>query len=107
MAAAHVQSTGVESVGSVASVAKAFASNVTAGNFIAVGCVSSTAAIPTNAVTDNLSNTYTQTAPAQDAGSGIRTAIHYAKNVTGGACTVTLDATGSDFQSIAISEFSG
>ncbi len=108
MAVAHVQSTGAQSVGSVASLVKAFTSSVTAGNAIAVGGVANTNSLGTNAVSDTLSNSYTRGLlnNAVAAGRG-ETAVYYALNVTGGACTVTIDPAGSDFVCLGISEFSG
>lgn len=106
MAVAHVQSTGVQSVGSVNSVSKLFTSNVTAGNLIVAFGVTNVHVIGTGAMTDDLSNTYTRDIVGAAEGPGV--AIFSAPNIAGGACTVTFNAaTGNDFQSIGISEFSG
>jgi hypothetical protein len=104
MAAAFVQGTGIQSVGSVASVGKAFTSNVTAGNSIIVGGVTATADMPAGSVTGG--GTYTRDVILQRA-TNERAAKFHAHSATGGATTVTLDATGSDVQSIEIEEVSG
>jgi hypothetical protein len=97
------QKTGVQSVGSVASVSKAFASNVASGALIAVGGVTNGAVQPTNAVSDNLGTPTTYTRHVLQ--SGNQAAIFSGVTTVAGACTVTLDPTGSDFCSIAIAEF--
>jgi hypothetical protein len=109
MAAAYVQGTGLQSSGSVASLSKAFTSNVTAGNLIVVGGVGNgETLLTTGSATDGLLNTYTRDINRADAGAQTtQCAIYSAPVTTGGACTVTLDPTGSDFVDIAIAEFSG
>lgn len=108
MSVAFVQGTGVQSVGSVASVSKAFASNVGSGNLIWVGAVSSADTLGTTVMSDGLSNSYTRAVQVNGVSAGRgESASYYAKNITGGACTVTLTPTSSDFVSIAIAEFSG
>lgn len=104
MAIAHVQSTAHQGTG--ASVAKAFASNVTAGNAIIVGVTSFSAALNAGSCTDSLGNTYTRlAAPAVD--GSVQTTIYYAMNIAGGACTVTITPGDSGDVSLVISEFSG
>lgn len=68
-----------------------FGSNVTAGNLIVVFSVSPANVTQTvSSVTDSLSNTYTSAiGPIDQATLLYRVYIHYAKNIAGGACTVT------------------
>ena len=108
MAVAFVQGTGSQSSGSVASLSKAFASNVTAGNSIAVGGISNSVLLGTGSVTDSLGNTYTRQVAVDGISAGRAASCGYlVDNITGGACTVTVDPTGSDFISMVIAEFSG
>lgn len=106
-----VQGTGIQSSGSVASVSKAFASPVTAGNcVVAAGigaAVSAVGAWVASKFSDTLGNAYTLD-PNLYAGSGA-VAIAYDLSSAGGACTVTLtdpDGVG-DWLSIGIAEVSG
>jgi len=105
---AFIQGTGIQSVGSVASVSKAFASDVTSGNCLVVGCIASGTVDWTAAmVTDTLTNTYTQAirinTTANDAEMQIARVL---SSASGGPCTVTIDMTASDVQSIGIAECS-
>lgn len=68
-------------------VSKAFASNVTAGNLILVFVsLGSTVAAPT--VSDSRGNTYSLISRVQSNNDN-QIAAYYAKNITGGSCTVT------------------
>lgn len=80
------------STGSVASLAKAFGSNNTAGNSIVVvcGCGNGTAMT----VADSAGNTYTQAVTAPNS-TTFEAAIFYAVNIVGGANTVTVTNAGS------------
>ena len=72
-----------------------------------VGITHVTSAVAT--VTDNLSNTYTK-AVGIAAGTGAPfgiSEIWYAKNITGGVGTVTVNIGGSNNLSVSINEFSG
>jgi len=72
-----------------ASVTAAFPSNVTAGNLIAVACYSSDTAKTLVGITDTLLNTYTNV-DSLDPGASIGVVFTgYAKNIAGGANTVT------------------
>jgi hypothetical protein len=85
--------------------AKAFGSNVTAGNLIVVA-TRGTSYTGAWTVSDNLGNTYTEigTGQATPAGNGCR--LFYAKNITGGACTVSIGAAGQNYRGEMI-EISG
>lgn len=108
MATAFVQGTGVASVGSVANVSKAFTSNVTAGNCIAVATCCNNTVPGTSDVTDDLTNSYTRDVVVNGIAAGrAASAGYHAFNIAGGACTVTFDPTGSDFMTIGIAELSG
>lgn len=89
----------------------AFDSNVTAGNLIDVsaGYDGSADEHPTNCV-DTLSNTYTEVTNCfvRDSANGQNKTAFYAKNITGGACTVRVNLSSSrSFCSLTISEWSG
>src|SRR3990167_6589648 len=87
MAASFVQEASKRQ-GSATTIVLAFASNVTAGNAIAVFIQwANTATL--NSVTDSLGNTYTRVNNPTVGGAGFRTALAYATGITGGACTVT------------------
>ena len=85
----------------------ALSSNATAGNFIVVS-VSGWPNLPAaTAVTDNLGNIYS-IAGTVLVSQGAYSAIYYAKNVIGGAVTVTVNTVKSGGQiSMTVAEFSG
>lgn len=88
-------------------VSVAFGSNVTAGNLIHVFVLFRDAGEgSTNSITDSLGNTYTLIETVTRTN---RIMPHYyAKNISGGACTVTLNTPGSNqFRSLAVVEISG
>src|SRR6202043_2277854 len=87
-----VQKTSAVSTGSVASLAKAFASNNTAGNSIVVvaGCGNGTAMT----VADSAGNTYTQAVNAPNS-TTFEAAIFYAVGIVAGANTVTVTNAGT------------
>lgn len=80
------------STGSVASLAKAFTTSVTAGNSIVVVCGAGNNGALT--VTDSAGNTYTQ-AVLKANSTTFEAAIFYAVNVAGGADTVTVTNAGA------------
>jgi hypothetical protein len=78
------------------SAARAFGSNVTAGNLIValvIAIYEGTGTV-TVSVSDSLGNSYAEAASAKrnvsSGGFTIMTSVWYAKNIAGGACTVTL-----------------
>lgn len=91
-APAIVQKTSASSTGSVATLAKAFASGNVAGNSIVVvcGCGNGTAMT----VADSAGNTYTQAITAPNS-TTFEAAIFYAVNIIGGANTVTVTNAGT------------
>lgn len=103
--ATFVQGTGIVASGSVTSVSKAFASNVTAGNCICVGCHSDSGKGGTNASVWSSSPANTFTHGVTDAGGHCNNS--YVLNCASGATTITFTPTSSDYCAIAIGEFSG
>ena len=92
MALSNAQTPVSQISGSGTTVAKAFGSNVTAGNLIVV-CVWSpqSASHAVSTVEDSLGNTYELAiGPITQSSLGYRGYIYYAKNIGGGACTVTV-----------------
>jgi hypothetical protein len=108
LAIALVQSTGAQTVSPVTSavgLSASFSSNVGTGNLIVVG-VTIGGAGTSATVTDNLGNTYTQAVPFSIVSSST-VAIFYAKNITGGACTVTAKPSSTQDVTLGICEYSG
>lgn len=105
MALAHVQSN-IAFQWSGTSLPVAFASNVTAGNLIAV-VVFWANVTSTVTVADGLGNTYTAVDNPVDLSTACRASTFYAKNIGGGACTVTVTFSGSVFGAVAVHEISG
>lgn len=104
-AVAHVQSTFPTAAGPVASLSKAFTSNITAGNTIVVGGIcfgSGSCDAADNVWSDSRSQTY-NTQKAQ----GGRATVAFSSNAAAGATTVTLTPQVPDFIGFGISEFSG
>ena len=106
---AFVQSkSSLVSSGSASTVATTFTSNVAAGNLIAVWVTwgSSSATLCSTCVNDSLGNTYTIVQTVSR--SGKRTAMAYAKNIAGGANTVTATFSASiSSRGIIVHEISG
>lgn len=91
------------SVGSLTTLTVTFDSNVTAGNLIAVGVAWFSGGTTLDSITDSLGNSYTildNPTTVAAAGSG---AMAYAKNILGGACTITLtvSANSTEFMAMA------
>jgi hypothetical protein len=89
---AIVQKTNNVSTGSVATLAKAFAANNTAGNSIIVACGVGNGTAPT--VADSAGNTYTQ-AVIEPLSTTFEVAIFYAVNIVAGANIVTVTNAGT------------
>lgn len=84
----------------------AFSSNVRAGDLIIVAVCAFTATV--SSVTDSQSNTYTQVTNSPAVNGSDRSYLYYAKNVKGGAVTVTVNfSAGSRVRSIGIYEYMG
>ena len=107
--AATVQIDGIHSTGMVASVSIAFDVDVTAGNAVLVGANSYyNNTIENGDITDGLGNTYTEQIEIRDGTHFESAAVYAALNITGGACTVTLDSGAtSDWMNLGITEVSG
>ncbi len=106
MAVAHVQSTGVSSSGSVASVSKAFTSNVTSGNFLAIVGISDDANDGGNSAANfssSPSNTfsYSVSSPSEHVNSS------YVTSAASGSTTITFTPDTGAYCGLAIAEFSG
>lgn len=111
--ATHVQSTGVQSSGAVASQGKAFASNVTAGNAIVCQIAwfkNSAGAVAISTVADGIGNSLAAFPSAQRTSTADTHAacdIWYKVNIAGGASTITVTPNASSFTSFTITEASG
>jgi hypothetical protein len=95
---------------SSAAQAVTFASNVTAGNLICGFVKFATAGSVFNGITDSLGNTYNIVDSITNGDSGANTfKTFYARNIAGGACTVSLNFTGSTgvYPRIMALEYSG
>lgn len=112
---AFIQGTGVESAGAVASLARAYGSNVTAGNVLMVGIAtfrSAGSGATISSVTDTLSNSWARCVEAtfNSVGSGddsVCIAIWATQSIAaGGACTVTVTPNANAFMGIVIAEAS-
>lgn len=109
MAIAHVQSNGTTNDASSTTIAQAFGTSPVSGNLILVALSWGNTSAETPTVADSHSNTYTQIGSTLvDVPNGQCAAVFYAKNITGGANTVTATFPGArDFRRIVIQEFSG
>ena len=95
-----VQAAGTSSGSSVTTLAQAFASNTAAASTIIV--VATGVGTTVSSVTDTQSNTFTQACA-----NGV-SAVFYAKNITGGADTVTVHFAGTaTFSVLGIHEYAG
>ena len=106
---AHLVQSKSKDAGTTTSSSLAFATNNTAGNFIAV-CIRAGTSGQVFTVTDSQGNSYQQASQlAVTVGStnGNALAIYYASNIAGGANTVTVSDTTSDTLRFAILEYSG
>ncbi len=93
MATAFVQSKLTRQTGSSTTVAVTFTSNVTAGNLIRVMASWDGGIGVLSGIADSLGNTYTAVDNLSDGGNPNHYATWYAKNIAGGACTVTVTFT--------------
>jgi hypothetical protein len=105
MSAAHVKSAVGVSASSAAPTL-AFGSNVAAGNLICGFIQWDADTVTLNSVTDSLGNTYTlRNNPVTNAAK--RSAMFYAPNILGGACTLTFTFSGATTSAQVIHEASG
>ncbi len=105
MAVAFVQSKAAEAYGSD-SHAVTFDVNVGAGNLIVVYAAWDSTVI-TASVADNLGNSYTNMDGPTAVASAYRAQTWYAKNINGGACTVTVTLSGGTYGHVVVHEISG
>lgn len=109
MAVAHVQSEGIISVGSVASINLTLNADVVAGNLlVAGGCFENEALTVT--VSSTPSNTWNQLSgsPLDDPSANLASGtMHYAMDVAAGSTTITYDPSANDFCAFAVAEYSG
>lgn len=101
---ARLQSTGIQSSGSVASIGVAYGSNVTSGSLLVAVCVTSSVDMPAGSVVDTQGNTWAQDVILQRS-TNERCAIFSTVAGATGANTVTLDPA-SDVMSLGIAEYS-
>jgi hypothetical protein len=100
----RIQGASKEQVGG-GNVSQAFAQNVTVGSTIIVAVATNLDSLAAATCADNLGNVYTRDRVASSAGTN---AVIFSAPVTvGGACTVTVTATGTNDRSPAIAEWSG
>lgn len=85
------------------SVSPVFASNVTTGNMILVAVTAFSNA--TIAVTDTLSNTYTQIGTYKSLAGGYYLSLWMKANTAGGACTITVTGASSNYFTVAAMEY--
>jgi hypothetical protein len=105
---AHVQSTGNQGTGSLASLAKAYGSSPSNGNLLVCTVVGFQAAgAPTFVISDTQTNTWASAGRSVDATGHMVTEVFFAKNCTGGADTVTVTPSVNSVLTMAISEYSG
>lgn len=104
MAIAYVQSAAVDNVFDSSAVV-AFGSNLTAGNLIVIALAVNSASDLITGITDTPLNTFTRI--DWSTGSGASLVTYYAKNINGGASTVTAALSGNVSCGMTIAEFSG
>jgi len=105
---AFVQAKTAEPAGAAPTVAATFDSNVVATNLIVVAFSFDTTAGSVATVADSLLNPYTIIQFAHDLANDEELQMHYAKNITGGACTVTISFTpDANFRRLIIAEYNG
>lgn len=106
--ATFIQSTGLQGVGVVDSIAKAYDNDVTAGNLLVAVCATFASDMPSAAVMDSQGNEWRMDVILQwDAVTTFATVAIFSVVAGGtGPNTVTLDVVGSDFQTIGLAEFS-
>lgn len=108
MAILYVQDTSQGSNNASTARTLAFLLDVTAGNFLVVAVSTFTGSNLNLTVTDSLGNIYHNLTNYQTAPGESKLNIFYAKNVLGGACTVTVDPNGTSvYMGLAILEYSG
>jgi Putative Ig domain len=107
IALAQPASTSSGSAGPLTAVSTAFGANNTAGNLI-IAFVRMSTSTQTVTVTDSLGNVYTQAAAAVQIADGSQVHLFYARNILGGANTVTATFSASNNHPwLAVYEYRG
>jgi hypothetical protein len=93
--------------GSPSTLSLAFSANTNAGDLILVAFDYSTTATPSS-VTDSQGNVFTAVGNQLTSPGGVRSRVYYAKNIKGGADTVTVNLTASSsWLELYLTEYSG
>jgi hypothetical protein len=104
---AFVQVASNAASGSPSTLSLAFSANTNAGDLILVAFDYSTAATPSS-VTDSQGNVFTAVGNQLTSPGGVRSRVFYAKNIKGGADTVTVNLTASSsYLELYMAEYSG
>jgi hypothetical protein len=104
---AFVQVASNAASGSPSTLSLAFSANTNAGDLILVAFDYSTAATPSS-VTDSQGNVFTAVGNQLTSPGGVRSRVYYAKNIKGGADTVTVILTASSsWLELYLTEYSG
>jgi hypothetical protein len=102
-----VQAVANDASGTASSLSLSFPQNTVAGDLIVVGFDFDTSATPSS-VSDSQGNTFTQVGTQLTSPGGDRSRVYYAKNITGGADTVTVNfSADSSWIEIYLTEYSG
>ena len=109
MAIAYIHGGANSNIASATTITKLFPSNVTAGNLIVVGVGwGDSGTPPTCSVTDTLGNTFISINKIRDTNNKQSSEIFYAKNILGGADTITATFSASaNYRRLVVSEYSG
>jgi hypothetical protein len=102
-----VQAVASTTSASASSLSLSFSNNTLAGDLILVGFDFTTSAMPSS-VTDSQGNTFTEVGTLLTSPGGARSVVYYAKNINGGADTVTVNlSANSAWIELYLSEYSG
>lgn len=75
---------------------------ITGGSTVIFGAAIYPAGATVSSISDGLGNVYTPAGAGLTGADGVHMQIYYAKNVTGGACTIVVTSGGLDFQSFCV-----
>jgi hypothetical protein len=104
---AFVQVAGVSAPGSASSLSYSFTANTLAGDLIVVGFDFSASTTPVS-VTDSQGNTFIQVGSLLTSPGGVDSEVYYAKNIRGGADTVTVTlSANSAWLELYLTEYTG
>src|SRR6202522_4515655 len=106
-AVSSAQTIAAQSPSSAASLSLSFLTNTVAGDLIMVAFDYDTNTVPSS-VTDSQGNTFTQVGSQLTSPGATRSVVYYAKNIKGGADTVTVNLSGtSAWLELYLSEYTG